>query len=687
VLRRILDALLDCAVVSFALWTLLYCLGLATQWSLFPSGWLWVAATVALVVWQVAGVWRTQYALGEARGRDEAETAAALRRTAPQTLLVAGLVATGVAAVGGVVWSDGTFRFTWLATVAATACLLLWSYLQGRYEPRPIDEWTRVKEEHGNGWEDAVVLGVLVLTAVASLFIHLADTDDPYYVNRSVWVAEHGNAATLDTMFSPEVLNSPYGGGVPIASIESLLGVIAHMTGLRAGTVTYLVATPVFTALSVWAIWRLVRRWAPRRAVWVLLAAIAFLMLSGDSMLGNFWIVRMWQGKVMAVTFLMPLIWAYLTQLHDADRLGDRRQRNRLLVLLLASGVAFFGLTPTAVVWGPVMFGVVVLAAAAVRSRTLLLGGGLMVVGPILSGLAVIAFSVEEVGGVDPTALSARSSMVRMLGEVGPMVALALVALAVAPLLARGGVAGALAGSSALVGVVVYAPGVLDLINAVTGSGPILWRMLYVAPVPVLVGLLVALPWAKGDRRGSATSGSDDRSANLRRAGALAGLGAVVVGFALGGRPVWSYTGHGGPVTVSERPEWKLDTEALADVELLAERDLSGTVLLPPRRMKVLTMYTTEAFPVVPREWFIENMREPVASTQARRMLYEVADGKGPFPSEGNVRKALEQLDVTLACVGDGPDADRVVEIYAAAGFRNQEKVGSLTCLRAPGGD
>jgi hypothetical protein len=125
-------------------------------------------------------------------------------------------------------------------------------------------------------------------------------------------------------MFSPEVLNSPYGGGVPIASIESLLGVVAHMTGLRAGAVTYLVATPVFTALSVWAIWRLVRRWAPRRALGVLLVAIAFLMLSGDSMLGNFWIVRMWQGKVMAVTFLMPLIWAYLTEVHDAEREANR---------------------------------------------------------------------------------------------------------------------------------------------------------------------------------------------------------------------------------------------------------------------------------------------------------------------------------------------------------------------------
>jgi hypothetical protein len=97
-------------------------------------------------------------------------------------------------------------------------------------------------------------------------------------------------------------------------------------------------------------------------------------------------------------------------------------------------------------------------------------------------------------------------------------------------------------------------------------------------------------------------------------------------------------------------------------------------------------MYTTEAFPVVPREWFIRNMEEPKASTAARRMLFGVADGVGPFPSEGNVRKALAQLDVTLACVGESEDAGRVVEIYRAAGYRDQEKVGSLTCLWAPGG-
>ena len=665
-LRRLLDALLDCAVVSFAFWTLLYCLGLATQWSLFPSAWLWLVVTVALVVWQVLAVVR-----GSADGGPGWRAVVMPRRSAPTALLVAGLVATALAAVGGVVWSTGTFRLTWLATLAATACLLLWSYLDGRHLPDVHADATTVPEATTR--DDLVVLAVLAASVVASLFIHLTDTDDPYYLNRSVWVAEHGNAATLDTMFSPEVLNSPYGGGVPIASIESLFGVIAHLTGLRAGTVTYLVATPVFTALSVWALWRLVRRWAPRRAVWVLVVAIAFLMLSGDSMLGNFWVVRMWQGKVMAVCFLMPLIWAYLTELVDAGR----PPRNRTLVLLLASGIAFFGFTPTAVIWGPVMFGVVVLAALAVRSKVLVLGGGLMVLGPILSGLAVIAFSAEDVGGADPTALSARASFVRMLGTDGWLVALALVALAVAPLLARRGLPAVLAGASALVGVLVYAPGVLDLINAVTGSGPILWRMLYVAPVPVLVGLLVALPWRRSEQRADATP--------VQQGAAYAGLAAVAVGFVLGGHPVWSHTGHTGTLTVTSRPEWKVDLPSLRDVEILAGQDIHGVVLLPPQRMKVLTMYTTEAFPVVPRDWFIENMREPKASNDARHVLAEISDGVGPFVSEGNARRALEQLDVTLACVvTTSKDADRAVELYEAAGFDNLRRVGSLTCLDAP---
>ena len=522
--------------------------------------------------------------------------------------------------------------------------------------------------------------------AVVSLFVHLTDTDDPYYVNRSVWVAEHGNAALRDTMFSPEVFNTPYGGGIPIASVEALLGVVAHMTGTRAGAVTYLVATPIGTALAVWALWRLARRWAPERALLVLLVAVAFLMLSGDSMLGNFWIPRMWQGKVMAVTILMPLLWAWLTEVADDSR--SPAERRRALLLLLAGGVTFFGLTPTAVVWAPLMCGAALLAAVLVRSRPLALGALLMLVGPLVSGLAVVVFS-SDVGGAQPVALSSRDSFVRVLGETDPIVALGLLALCLAPVVARRGPAAALAGSSALASVLVFAPAVLPLVNTVTGSGPILWRMLYVAPIPVLVGLLAAYAVA-GLRDPAGTPGAlPGRLPGGSPARRLAALGVAVVvlaGLAVGGRPVWAHTGHGGPVTVSAQPEWKLDLPSLHDVRLLDERGLlRGTVLLPPARMKVLSMYTTEAFAVVPRDWFVGNIEEPLADRRARRLLYDVAAAQPPFPAPSQVRAALQRLDVTLACTGRSPYLADVVRRLEAAGYAGRTTVGSLTCVTPSG--
>lgn len=690
-LRRIADGVLEAVVASFALWTLLYCLGLPTQWSLWPSGWLWAIATLALLIWRVAAALPSRTPPATTLDADALEGGTASRLSARlgdrlPLLLIVGLVLAALSAATGFVWSAGTFRITWLLLVVAMAVLMLWSVASGRVVPglsatgdqpaaaslptSPLRFSRGVMEELG-------VLAVMLMTAVLTLFVHLADTDDPYYLNRSVWVAERGNAALLDTMFSPEVLNSPYGGGVPISSIEALFGVVAHMTGLRAGTVTYFIGAPLAAALAVLATWRLVRRWAPRRAFLVFLAAIAFLMLSGDSMLGNFWIVRIWQGKVIAVVFLMPLIWSYLV---DVQESRTRRERWWSTGLLLAAGIAFFGLTPTAVVWGPVMLVAVAFAALLLRSRALLIGGVALAVGPIVSGLAVVAFSTD-VGGVDPVALTARESFVRVLGTSLPMVAITLLALALAVVLTRRGAPAALAGSAALAAVVIFAPGILPLANAVTGSGPILWRMLDVAPIPVLVGLLLSAPIPGMASMGAVTMGK------LKVPGLVVVLVpalCLLAGLATGGRPVWSHTGHGGPVTLTARPEWKLDVEALHDVEILADQGLSGEVLLPPRWMKVLTMYTTDAFPVVPREWFIQNMEEPQATTNARRLLYAVAGGTGRLPSQSQVTQALALLDVNLACTGESPNRSRVVDLFTGAGFARTSKVGTLTCARRP---
>ncbi len=669
---RLIDALLDVAVISFATWTLLYCLGLPTQWSLWPSGWVWLALTLVVLVWRV------RLALpANADDVPVSPVAAELTKAGPQRrdlVLVAGLGLVAVSAVGGLIWTAGSFRFTWAALLLGIVTLVCWSWLSGRV--RPATEAIGPDEASSRGRfaspQELGVLAVMVGTGILTAFVHLADTDDPYYLNRSVWVAERGNASMVDTMFSPEVFNSPYGGGVPIASIESLYGVIAHLTGTLAGTINYLVAAPVAACLAVLAMWRLARRWAPRRAFLVFAGAVAFLMLSGDSMLGNFWVVRIWQGKVIAVAMLMPLIWAYLVDAHEAR---TRQSRWAAIGLLFAAGIAFFGLTPTAVIWAPVILAAVLVSAVALRSSALAWGGLAVSIGPFVSGAAVVAWSVEDVGGQDPVALSARASFVRILGEQTPMVALSLIALGVAVVLARRGAPAALAGSAALGSVLVFAPGILALVNTVTGAGPILWRMLYVAPIPVLVGLLLAAP---------VPDLGQVRRTVARAVPILAAL-VVVAGLVAGGRPIWSHTGHGGPVTLRSSPDWKLDTEALADVRILVDRGVSGEVLLPPRWMKVLTMYSVAAFPVVPREWFIENIEEPAAATNARRVLYRLASGKLPLPNKQNSADALALLGVDLACTGKSDNTERVVKYFAAAGYTAQASFGTLSCSRRPG--
>ena len=680
---RLIDAVLDVSVLSFAFWTLLYCLALPTQWSLWPSGWIWLGVTLVIAVVRLRaalpGSPDTAVAPdGTAAGTpDDLPTPAGSGPQRRDLLLLAGLGLVGVAAVGGLVWTPATFRITWLALVLGIATLVAWSWATGRVRATGAAPGPRTPDAGPTpaggliSLSEVGVLAVMAGTAVLTAFVHLADTDDPYYVNRSVWVAERGNASLVDTMFSPEELNSPYGGGVPIASIESLYGVVAHLTGTLAGTINYLVAGPLAAALAILAMWRLARRWAPRRAFLVFAGAVAFLMLSGDSMLGNFWIVRIWQGKVIAVAMLMPLIWAYLVDAHEAR---TRAGRATALGLLLAAGIAFFGLTPTAVIWAPLILAAVLVSAVALRSPVLALGGLAVSVGPFVSGAAVVAFSVEEVGGEDPVALPARASFVRILGEQTPMVALGLIALGLAVVLARRGAPAALAGSAALGSVLVFAPGVLSLANAATGAGPILWRMLYVAPIPVLVGLLLAAPVPD---LGAAR-------ASLARAVPVAAGLVVVAGLVLGGLPIWSHTGHGGPVTLRSSPQWKLDTEALADVRILADRGVTGEVLLPPRRMKVLTMYTVDAFPVVPREWFIQNMREPREARKARRVLFRLASGKKPLPAKKDADRALEVLDVDLACTGISDNQQQVLRSYRAAGYTERSTYGTLTCLRPP---
>jgi len=99
----------------------------------------------------------------------------------------------------------------------------------------------------------------------------------------------------------------------------------------------------------------------------------------------------------------------------------------------------------------------------------------------------------------------------------------------------------------------------------------------------------------------------------------------------------------------------------------------------------VLTMYTVQAFPVVPREWFIENIDEPKADNESRRVLYQLASGELPLPNKERAVQALELLGVDLACTGETENTKRVMKYYAAAGYTEESTYGTLSCARRPG--
>ncbi len=664
VLSAVLDGLLDVAVALVAWWTLLYWAFWAADASLWTAGWIWAVGAVPIVGVLVLLDVRSRRAdasAPEGRDQDRDETPPVLPWASGRPWLVVGLAGgSALCAVAAVVGSwalPGTF--TWVQTLMVLA--LLGGTALALLLPRVA---TTGRARVFPWWQHLCALALSAGIAVLSLFILLPDLDDPYYLNRSVWIAEQGTSAVRDTMFGPETYVSPYNGGIPIASIEGLLGVLSHMTGLEVGTLTWIIATFVCSGMAVWVLWLLSRTWAPHAALLVTVVAVAFMLMSGESRLGNFWIARMWQGKVMAAAVLMPLAWVWATRSLSKDSW-------RPVVMLAVGGLAFAGLTSTAVILAPLMTGAMVVTGLLLRSSRLALGGALFLVGPVLSGAAVLLFS-EDVGGKDPALLLGAESFARVLGQDEVMVSLAVLAIAVGPLLLRHRAARLMVALVSLAALVMLLPPLLRLANDLTGAGPILWRVLYCTPIALLVGLLAAPPLP-------------DRLSRPARP-LLTAVPAVVVlaCIVLAGAPLWNTTDHNGPATLSSSPSWKVEPQALQDVRDVVATRPTGVILLPPDQMRILSMFTTEVFAVDPRDWYARTLKEPKPRNRYRIMLKTMAQPAGPpLPEAAVTRRALRSLEVTKVCVNETRETRRVVlrrALLAEVGYGEPTRAGRLTC-------
>jgi len=674
-----LDAVTAGGVALFAWWTLLYEVVVAIDLQTSPVVVAWLI-TAPLVVIPVA---RAHIR----RATERAEAAVCTERQRPRMtppdrvghpkLLMAATVA--CAATSAVLLATTTGRlFEAGCVIGFLAMAVVMVNLRVRARARPgravkADSSPGIDRQASGRRAPHDLIAVVVASALAagSMFVLRTSADDVYYVNLSAWAADHGHVPLRDTMFGPQVLPSTYGGGFPIQSIEALIGALARLLGMRAGSVTYFIVTPLCGFASIWVLWQLARMWSRRKPLQTFGYSVAFVVIGTGGAYRSYSIDGVWQGKSIAVAILLPLIWLYATHL------ARTRDRHWILMLLLA-GVAFVGLTSTAPLLGLMLGSAIAFAAVLLRNRALLVGALALVIPTIVGGLAIAILS-RRLGGVAPMAPAPWSALHVAYGARPALAMLTIAAVMLAPLLVRGIQAAVLIWCSGVLSLAVLVPGVLTLLNATTRSGPVDWRLLLSPPAPTLIGLCAAAAAAWTYRLARRAFAGRVPAARVVAAATAVSL---VATFALADIPVWALT-----VRIAPRPSWKVDPGALANVEAILATDpsRSGPLLLPAAEMGVLAMYTTRWFAVVPRASYLTGLDEAAGATADRRTLLQLVAARPGKLSAADVGAALRRLAVTTVCLD--ANAATAARVVRTAGYSTFRPIGTLQCstwLSAP---
>ncbi|MEU1358871.1 DUF6077 domain-containing protein [Micromonospora zamorensis] len=657
--------LTDGAVIAFALFTVLY--HLAFLGDLRPS--------VTFRIWLLACVLLAVVALLRARRRSAVGTATSTATTTaasepaeptgPQhavdrRLLIGVLVAAAVAAVTAGVAGTGA-RITWwipavaglLAAIGGTL-LLRRAWLSGPVPTPAAPAPTAV--------QSAYALAVSVLVGISSFFLARNTPDDVYYVGKSVWIAERDLIPLNDFLFSENVLPA-MGSQPPIPSIEVFDGAFANVVGIHASSALWYVLLPIMAVLAALALWRLTHRWAPRRPMLAFTVSVAYLYLvaGGDAALGTFHLPRLHEGKGMFVSAVIPLMWLYLTEWFD-------NRSRRSLLLIVALSITAIGLTNTAAIILPMLVGAASFAMllvgrwkAAIVAAVAALAypiGSLVVSRLVLGGMSA--------AGADDAFFDAAYTYRRtlLIGVVGVISGLALWC---GPLLARRRTPALLAAGATLALSVMFVPGVLEVMSALSGISVVLWRVPWLLALPTLIGLLCTV-------RVPAPTPALRRVA----AGGIAAL--LVASFALFATPMWSPKSW---VDVHDRPTWKLPQQRQAIAFWIKGLDRPEGMLLAPKTiMRTSPIITSEVRVVLPRDFYLVEYDLSSQFAKDRILLASFADGTAaPAPTE--LSSALDRLDVGTICVYNGNQYARdTAPQLGYQEFASRRAPGAMTCFR-----
>ena len=663
-LTRGCEIVLDLAVVALSTWTVAYHVCLLLQ---LGVPWAVSLQVLALVGWGFLAR-RASPGPGGCRwgpqprtptARTPAAQAAPAESSHTEPLLIAAAVVSGAAAAFllAVNASWPAVAGLWLTSAVAGT---VWAGLRLRRAP----SIEKAGQEGDPDPESQQPTGTLVAIAwatalaVLSVFTLRPNPDDLYYVNLSQWVVEHGTFPVRDTIFSDLVF--PMASWPPVASYDAMVGTLGRLAGLPAASVVYLLVPPAATFLSVLAIWRLLRAWRVKAVGVALSLALVFLLFDGGpgyAAPGALFLTRLWQGKVILLCILVPILLVYALRYVERptwDRAG----------WLFAGGVAAVGLSTSAMFVVPL----IALAGAAPlcvrRPKEGLLGFFAMAAYPLAAGTVTVAvgghsadlFDDRKLYRFDPEWFGHEIFRDGALGAIG--VAAVLAGALLVPHQAARVTTGALAVITGL----TFVPGVTNLSYDLVGLGPTLWRVSWVASVAALVGVM-------GAHRATYRPGW---------VGRLTGPLALVLVLVVSGVPIWAERSG---VTFESGPHWQRGRESVASAQLAIDAARPGDVILAPDQLAItIDVLTTRVKTVAPRAYFMDYMRdEPDFHYPERLTLVDFANQATGSGHEREVARALTLLDVDEVCLP--VEFRRQIRFLLGQGYRSAASSAYDHCL------
>jgi len=500
--------------------------------------------------------------------------------------------------------------------------------------------------------------------AVVALVTHRPDLDDAFYVNVAVAAADFPRRALLaaDTLHGIE--------GLPLLlpvyrlhTYELANAALSWLTGIPAIHAFHWISAAGAALLVPLAHARLLRRLTPERWLAGAIALVVVLLAVGEThrWYGNFGLVRIWQGKAIALFVFMPLVYAY--GIEFAARPGVRG-----FALLAAAQIAALGCSSSSLWLAPA--GALVALCCVVRPNRRGLRIFALGATSCLYVLAVGWLARESMssGGYGPSLKKTFEPGDRLLEALallmgnGRVLAFGLFASLAAWACSPRGVARRFAIVAPLAVWLVLLDPFTERWVVANVTGASFWRSLWALPVPLLMALVLIAPLSIPLPRRRVT-------------GPLATLVLVAV-FAVfvPGFSALSERNHG-PTT----PEWigvpelKVPKAAYRWAAALNDSVPAGSQVVAPHYISVwVPTFHAHAFPVSVRGAYLREIKRHVGVSRAaaRQVMTDYVEGVSDLENAASVfREGLAVLDVKGVVLRNTDRAAEAREILRAAGF------------------